>query len=618
MKNPPPAAANSSLKLPPGLSLSINSSNSQSNDKSSPKITSELPSGVQSSPPSPTSTSSSSSPQLPEEGKHRDTVAKVNKKLREYGPKDFEILRYIGRGGIGKVYCVRLKTSKVTNNAGSSEKIFAMKVLDKKEMIGKNKVKRVLTEREILATADHPFIVTLYCSFQTKNKLYYVMEYCAGGDFFRMLQRQPQKCISEKECQFYASEVLSALEYLHYMGFIYRDLKPENILVAESGHIRLTDFDLSKSAYLKKKSKTGGDTPTPIPNSNSNNNLAGIANQNSPSTNAANNNNKSYFSTFLKLFQTSKNPTNNAQQSQMIQQYTTNNAIMQTNSFVGTEEYLAPEVIEGVGHGTAVDWWTFGILIYEMLFGKTPFKGTSQRMTFGNIIMFYKQKKESKGLKLNLPKTTPKGEKLSKNCRNLIRSLLDPDPNTRLGHENDAVDAKNHAFFKGINWGLIGTRKPPLIPKISHAVLENQNFANLNDSESDPLDDSDDDDDSDNEQFSAIHAKTDAAEDAANMPSHLHHQQYPPPDPNLSKNEVLDFKHELTSSNPPTINLAENKPVLSKTASNSNLKANVNLAPISKYNGKEVALINNNTNVNDPFKDFNYVQPKNIYGANMD
>ncbi|KAL0490064.1 hypothetical protein AKO1_009382, partial [Acrasis kona] len=133
------------------------------------------------------------------------------------GPSDFEKIKLLGRGDVGKVYLVRLK---------GTEKLFAMKVLKKEEMIKRNKVKRVLTEREILATTDHPFIVTLYCSFQGQDKLYFIMEYCAGGEFFRMLQRQPNKCLPEASVKFYGAEVLLALEYLHMMGFIYRDLKP--------------------------------------------------------------------------------------------------------------------------------------------------------------------------------------------------------------------------------------------------------------------------------------------------------------------------------------------------------------------------------------------------------
>lgn len=95
-------------------------------------------------------------------------------------------------------------------------------------MIKRNKIKRALAEQEILATSNHPFIVTLYHSFQSEEYLYFCMEYCMGGEFFRALQSRPGKCLSEDAARFYAAEVISALEYLHLMGFIYRDLKPES------------------------------------------------------------------------------------------------------------------------------------------------------------------------------------------------------------------------------------------------------------------------------------------------------------------------------------------------------------------------------------------------------
>lgn len=132
-------------------------------------------------------------------------------------------------------------------------------------MIARNKIKRALAEQEILASANHPFIVTLYHSFQSEDYLYFCMEYCLGGEFFRALQSRPGKCLSEDDARFYAAEVTAALEYLHLMGFIYRDLKPESrsshvhfcnsshehradILLHESGHIMLSDFDLAKQS----------------------------------------------------------------------------------------------------------------------------------------------------------------------------------------------------------------------------------------------------------------------------------------------------------------------------------------------------------------------------------
>lgn len=161
-------------------------------------------------------------------------------KERQVGPHHFIKLKLLGRGGIGQVYLVQLR---------NTDKLYAMKVLTKDEMIQRNKVKRVMTEREILATANHPFIVTMYASFQTNVHLCFVMEYCAGGEFFRVLQKQPRRRLRETAVRFYAAEVILALEYLHHMGFIYRDLKPENILMRDNGHISLTDFDLSKQAH---------------------------------------------------------------------------------------------------------------------------------------------------------------------------------------------------------------------------------------------------------------------------------------------------------------------------------------------------------------------------------
>lgn len=176
------------------------------------------------------------------------------------------------------------------------------------------------------------------------------------------LQTRPGKSISEDAARFYAAEVTAALEYLHLMGFIYRDLKPESmnlavpqvvffvsyffltnfcdidILLHQSGHIMLSDFDLSK------QSGPGG-APTMIPG-RSGNSMTSL-----PTIDT-----KSCIADF------------------------------RTNSFVGTEEYIAPEVIKGCGHTSAVDWWTLGILIYEMLYGTTPFKGKNRNATFASIL----------------------------------------------------------------------------------------------------------------------------------------------------------------------------------------------------------------------------------------
>ncbi|KAI9885688.1 MAG: tRNA(m5U54)methyltransferase [Watsoniomyces obsoletus] len=347
----------------------------------------------------------------------RRTYSSNSIKVRnvEVGPGSFDKIKLIGKGDVGKVYLVREK---------KSSRLYAMKVLSKKEMIKRNKIKRALAEQEILATSNHPFIVTLYHSFQSEDHLYLCMEYCSGGEFFRALQTRPGKCIAEDDARFYAAEVTAALEYLHLMGFIYRDLKPENILLHQSGHIMLSDFDLSK------QSDPGGQ-PTMI-----------VGRGGASSTSLPTIDTKSCIANF------------------------------RTNSFVGTEEYIAPEVIKGNGHTSAVDWWTLGVLIYEMLFGTTPFKGKNRNATFANI------------LRDDVPFPDQAGSpQVSNLCKSLIRKLLIKDESRRLGSRAGASDVKGHPFFRPTQWALLRHMKPPMIPHLGRGI-ETPNFRNVKESES--------------------------------------------------------------------------------------------------------------------------------------
>ncbi|CAG8593254.1 13210_t:CDS:10 [Ambispora gerdemannii] len=345
-------------------------------------------------------------------GTFRRTYSSNSIKVKsvEVGPSSFRKVKLLGKGDVGKVYLVTEK---------KSGKLYAMKVLSKKEMIKRNKIKRALAEQEILATSNHPFIVTLYHSFQSEEYLYLCMEYCMGGEFFRALQTRPGKCLAEEDAKFYAAEVIAALEYLHLMGFIYRDLKPENILLHQSGHIMLSDFDLSKQSHPA--------------------NMPCIV----------------------------KNSSGNAPPSIDTKSCIAN---LRTNSFVGTEEYIAPEVIKGYGHSSAVDWWTLGILIYEMLYGITPFKGQSRNATFSNI------------LKNDVYFPEPAGSvPVSNLCKSLIRKLLCKDENRRLGSKAGASDVKAHPFFKSTQWALLRHATPPIIPPQSYGT-DAVNFRNIQES----------------------------------------------------------------------------------------------------------------------------------------
>ncbi|KAH9179955.1 Pkinase-domain-containing protein [Lactarius sanguifluus] len=334
----------------------------------------------------------------------------IKVKSVEVSPSSFQKIKLLGRGDVGKVFLVREK---------KTGKLFAMKVLSKKEMIQRKKIKRALTEQEILATANHPFIVTLHHSFQSEDYLYLCMEYCMGGEFFRALQSRPGKCLPEDAARFYAAEVVAALEYLHLMGFIYRDLKPENILLHHTGHIMLSDFDLAKHSGV-----TGG-RPAAIHQSELNG---------------------------LPLVDTKSCTAN-----------------FRTNSFVGTEEYIAPEVIRNSGHTSAVDWWTLGILIYEMIYATTPFKGRERTDTFNNIIGLPVHFRE-------LPKMSPAG-------KDIISRLLDKEENTRLGSKTGASEVKQHKWFSKINWGLLRNTEPPIVPASSNGA-DTVNFRRMEESTS--------------------------------------------------------------------------------------------------------------------------------------
>ena len=257
------------------------------------------------------------------------------------GPWNFVKIDKLGTGFCGKVYLVQSRG--LINNG-----IFAMKVMDKEEMVRRERVHRVLTEQQILAIANHPFIVTLYHSFHTKKRLYLILQYCAGGEFFRFLQHQPLKRLRERDAAFYAAEVLLALEYLHVHGLIYRDLKPENLLMHESGHLVLSDFDLS-SQHTKAPVRI-----SPTKRGNSNGDSFTINNKLLPRNSTTLRRHSwcsSLFGISYPILDSESHLT----------------ASGKRKSFVGTHEYIAPEIIAEQGYAGSVDWWALGILIYGNL-----------------------------------------------------------------------------------------------------------------------------------------------------------------------------------------------------------------------------------------------------------
>ncbi|KAK8478534.1 hypothetical protein V6N13_072466 [Hibiscus sabdariffa] len=292
------------------------------------------------------------------------------------GPENFEILRVVGQGAFGKVFQVRRKGGDAGDVEGDGDGIFAMKVMKKVTIIKKNHVDYMRAERDILTKVVHPFIVQLRYSFQTKSKLYLILDFINGGHLFFHLYRQG--IFSEDQARFYTAEIVSAVSHLHNCGIVHRDLKPENILVDADGHVMLTDFGLAKEIDESSRS----------------------------------------------------------------------------NSMCGTTEYMAPEILQSKGHNKDADWWSTGILLYEMLTGQPPFTHANRQKLQQRIIQE----------KLKLPPF------LTTEAHSLLKGLLQKEPSRRLGSGPGGGDEiKKHKWFRSINWKKLEAREiqPKFKPDVS-------------------------------------------------------------------------------------------------------------------------------------------------------
>lgn len=313
-----------------------------------------------SNPPVATTKSSEESDDVHESWNDDVLFSRNNQKVTQ---DDFELLNVIGKGSFGKVMQVKKK---------DDQKIYAMKVLRKEAIIARKQVAHTRAEKSILQKIQHPFIVKLHYAFQTKDKLYMILDFINGGELFYHLKKEGR--FAENRVKFYAAEITCAIAHLHSLNIVYRDLKPENILIDMDGHITITDFGLSKEI----------------------------------------------------------NPEEG------------------TSTFCGTPEYLAPEVLKGQGHGTAVDWWSLGTLIYEMLTGLPPFYSQNINIMYQKIL----------NGELRFPSY------VSADAQSLLEGLLTRDVEKRLGASS--ADVKKHPFFKDIDWDKLEKKEvdPPFKPKV--------------------------------------------------------------------------------------------------------------------------------------------------------
>ncbi|XP_010914243.1 probable serine/threonine protein kinase IRE4 isoform X2 [Elaeis guineensis] len=309
---------------------------------------------------------------------------------------DFDIIKPISRGAFGKVFLARKRTT---------GDLFAIKVLKKLDMIRKNDVERILAERNILITVRNPFVVRFFYSFTCRDNLYLVMEYLNGGDLYSLLRKVG--CLEEDVARIYVAELVLALEYLHSLGIIHRDLKPDNILIARDGHIKLTDFGLSKIGLINSAMDLSASGTTD--------------------------------SILL-----------DGQHQHAFSANTLQRVKRSRRSAVGTPDYLAPEILLGTAHGYAADWWSVGIILFEFITGIPPFTARLPEMIFENIL----------NRKIPWPHVP---DDMSYEAKDLIDRLLVQDPDLRLG-ANGASEVKAHPFFKEINWDNFSSQKAAFIP----------------------------------------------------------------------------------------------------------------------------------------------------------
>ncbi|XP_020100268.1 LOW QUALITY PROTEIN: protein kinase PINOID 2-like [Ananas comosus] len=292
------------------------------------------------------------------------------------------------------------------------------------------------------------------------------------------------------ERRFYVAETLLALEYLHMMGVVYRDLKPENVLIRSDGHIMLSDFDLSLKCHVTPKllkqrnvdPRSASTTTTTTATTATTTTAAAPSCVSSPMQPVL----SCFYSGVSKCsaqkalrtpppragdaYGSGGDDDDDDDDDGVVEtELVAEPVAARSKSFVGTHEYLAPEVISG--HGSAVDWWTLGVFLYEMIYGRTPFKGENNEKTLINIM-----KQPLRFPKINT--TNAKDLEDESRAQDLISRLLVKNPKRRIGSLKGSVEIKRHGFFKGVNWALIRSVKPPEVPRSDNMIIRRSGRSN--------------------------------------------------------------------------------------------------------------------------------------------
>ncbi|KAH9938258.1 kinase response regulator receiver domain-containing protein [Fomitopsis serialis] len=405
--------------------------------------------------------------------------------------KDFEIIKPISKGAFGSVFLAKKK---------ATGDYFAIKVLKKADMIAKNQITNVKAERMILMKqAESPFVAKLYFTFQSKENLYLVMEYLNGGDCAALIKSLGS--LPEEWTRNYIAEVVLGLEYLHQRGIVHRDLKPDNLLIDQHGHLKLTDFGLSRIGLLGRQTRDAqlpfgmrtrsrhspgsrppsidsvyiGSTPftsdlyaggsyftqrtSSIPRLGSSPYLS-LSDDVSESSGSESLQGSGLFA--MRRSNSKQQPHMDSPLQSFATELTTDlrshpnpgGTPPGDQKVVGTPDYLAPETILGLrGDDAAVDWWALGVITYEFLYGIPPFHDETPEKVFENILSGRVQWHEGY-------------MDISPEAKDFMQRLMTQDPSRRLG-ANGADEVKDHPFFAGIDWDKVTATEAAFIPQVT-------------------------------------------------------------------------------------------------------------------------------------------------------
>ncbi|EIW79360.1 kinase-like protein [Coniophora puteana RWD-64-598 SS2] len=321
---------------------------------------------------------------------------------------DFRTIKVIGKGAFGEVRLVQ-KTD--------TAKVYAMKTLQKAEMLKRDQLAHIRAERDLLAESTSPWVVQLFYSFQDPLYLYLIMEFLPGGDLMTMLMKYD--VFSEDVTRFYMAECILAIEAVHDLGYIHRDIKPDNILIDKNGHLKLSDFGLSTGLH---KTSDGDFYKR----------LLDQEKQRDPARNSV-----------------QVNPINLTMSREQIATWKANRRKL-AYSTVGTPDYIAPEVFMLKGYGKECDWWSLGAIMFECLVGYAPFCSENPSDTYKKIIEWPHY--------LYFPEEVH----ISQEAEHLIRSMM-----TWAKDRMGAAQVKNHPFFFGADWNGLRYISPPFVPALS-------------------------------------------------------------------------------------------------------------------------------------------------------